>query len=483
MSSNRSLLALALVLAAALFFVPFPFGVGRGGPAPNPIVTISLASDSRVTAVWLEGPMEVRFLVNAPPNVETVARWKQSEIRFRERAEGGTEFAFPVAAVEPLEGTQERVWRLAVDPLPGRGWFRWVVDSISEEGATNLVPTKFVPRGWTASWFEPETLDSPAWSLWLPDSEPKAFVSHLQAVGMAQSWRERFRQPGRLELHAVTVAPLAGLEAQADRPFSLAVGFAADPIPSTPETTPEGEVHRANVILDEPHDPASGPLDVVVAFETGIESDLDAPPQRLDLRPRWKADASPDQTKDTNPVWLPPWVADASPGGTIRAEDDPEAIASQTIPFDLDGGDPEQGRLVFLSKEAKCATCHKVGGDGGVIGPALDRPELARHNRAWWYRQIAEPSAVIAPNVRTHVAQLADGRVLSGVVRVVDFQILTLAGNDGTIETLKRGDLAALNPSSSSTMPSGLTGALGEQRLRDLLAYLLDSAARSQPRP
>lgn len=429
--------------------------------------------------------MEVRLRVDQAPDAETVAQWRRSVIWYRERAEGGTEFAFPVAAVEPCQGTKERVWRLAVNPLPGRGWYRWMVESDPPAPAD---ATTFVAQGWTASWFGPEEYDLPMWSTWLPDFNPHVFDPHLEALGLTQAWRDRFRQPGRLELHAVTFAPLAGLAVQADRPFSLTVGFATDPILSQPDpdnTSQEqqGPIHRVQIALDEPHDPANGPRDVTLAFQTGAEpgSGSNAPLRLLVLEPRWKnKDDGPDPTK--TPLWLPPWVADASPS-TIRAEEDPEAVAAQTIPFDLNGGDPQRGRLVFWNEEAKCAVCHQVGGEGGAIGPALDRPELARFDQAWWYRQIAEPSAVIAPNVRTHVAQLADGRVLSGVVRVVDFQTLTLAGHDGTIETLNRDDLTALNASSSSTMPSGLTGALGQQRLRDLLAFLMDAARRSQSLP
>ena len=39
----------------------------------------------------------------------------------------------------------------------------------------------------------------------------------------------------------------------------------------------------------------------------------------------------------------------------------------------LTGGDPGRGRAVFFGRTAACATCHRVGDEGGRVGPDLTR--------------------------------------------------------------------------------------------------------------
>ena len=80
--------------------------------------------------------------------------------------------------------------------------------------------------------------------------------------------------------------------------------------------------------------------------------------------------------------WAPPPAPNAAPLPV------PEGI--------LKGGDPAKRALVFKSEGAKCATCHKVRGEGGDVGPDLSG--LVHRDRAWVYRQINEPSAAIHPD-------------------------------------------------------------------------------------
>src|SRR5262249_20866655 len=39
----------------------------------------------------------------------------------------------------------------------------------------------------------------------------------------------------------------------------------------------------------------------------------------------------------------------------------------------LNGGDPIRGRAVFFGKAVACAACHRVGDEGGRVGPDLTR--------------------------------------------------------------------------------------------------------------
>ena len=67
----------------------------------------------------------------------------------------------------------------------------------------------------------------------------------------------------------------------------------------------------------------------------------------------------------------------------------PAAPPLENVP-DLAGGDSRKGAAVFASNEAKCASCHKVRGQGGDVGPDLST--LVGRDRTEVYRDIFAPS-------------------------------------------------------------------------------------------
>ena len=58
--------------------------------------------------------------------------------------------------------------------------------------------------------------------------------------------------------------------------------------------------------------------------------------------------------------------------------------------------DPKRGEdLFFKSPTAACATCHMVGGKGGVIGPILDGIAV-RNDKDYIVKSLMEPNAKLA---------------------------------------------------------------------------------------
>src|SRR5262249_7545249 len=47
----------------------------------------------------------------------------------------------------------------------------------------------------------------------------------------------------------------------------------------------------------------------------------------------------------------------------------------------LTDGDAVKGRSVFFGKKVACATCHRVAGDGGTVGPDLSKIGVVRSGR------------------------------------------------------------------------------------------------------
>jgi putative heme-binding domain-containing protein len=139
--------------------------------------------------------------------------------------------------------------------------------------------------------------------------------------------------------------------------------------------------------------------------------------------------------------------------------------------------DRSQGRAVF---DRVCASCHKLYGYGGEIGP--DLTGAGRDNLDYLLENLIDPSASVSADFRMVVVAMSDGRVLNGLVRARTERTLTLQTQTEAL-VLDRREIENLQPSSLSLMPDGLLAALSESETRDLLAYLMNRAQVPLPRP
>src|SRR6267142_1580206 len=150
----------------------------------------------------------------------------------------------------------------------------------------------------------------------------------------------------------------------------------------------------------------------------------------------------------------------------------------------LAGGDYERGRALFFGDKLKCATCHRIRGEGKTIGPDLSNS--AAKDAASVLRDIKEPNASINPDYVAYNVSLKNGEELTGFVRAQNEQVLRLVGADGKESLFRHADVKELRPSSVSLMPAGLLEPLKELQIRDLLTFLLNgppARAREQIDP
>ncbi|MFO0892105.1 MAG: c-type cytochrome [Isosphaeraceae bacterium] len=137
----------------------------------------------------------------------------------------------------------------------------------------------------------------------------------------------------------------------------------------------------------------------------------------------------------------------------------------------LDGGDPARGREVFRGPKAACATCHRVGESGGLVGPDLTRIGAVRSGPDL-LESLAFPSASFAQGYEPSTGALQDGRVLQGIVANQDADSVVLREPSGTETRLRRSEIEEIGRSQVSIMPEGLIRTLDERELRDVLAFL-----------
>lgn len=138
------------------------------------------------------------------------------------------------------------------------------------------------------------------------------------------------------------------------------------------------------------------------------------------------------------------------------------------------GGDPAAGRNLFfdLKGKAQCAKCHSAGGEGGRVGPALDRI-ASRRAPEYVMESILLPSKDIAPEYEAVAVATKDGRVITGLrVNETNFNI-QLREENGRFHSFFKRDLDDVKVQKKSLMPENLAEQLTVKDLHDVFAYLM----------
>jgi putative heme-binding domain-containing protein len=147
----------------------------------------------------------------------------------------------------------------------------------------------------------------------------------------------------------------------------------------------------------------------------------------------------------------------------------------------LTGGDPERGRSLFFGTKASCSACHRVGDEGGRIGPNLAGIGDIRTRRDL-LEAVAFPSASFARNFEPYTVISKSGLAQAGVIsRTTSDAIYLTTGERNTIR-IARAEIEedGIVPASVSIMPQGLDRLLQPAELKDLLAFLSSLREQSQ---
>ncbi|NBU45714.1 MAG: heme-binding protein, partial [Betaproteobacteria bacterium] len=137
----------------------------------------------------------------------------------------------------------------------------------------------------------------------------------------------------------------------------------------------------------------------------------------------------------------------------------------------LAGGNVETGRKIFLERvEASCVRCHKVGTEGGEVGPVLDGI-AGKQSREYLLESIVAPNAKIAPGFETLLVVLKDGRSFAGVTKPGGPDELVINSPEDGVLKFKKADVAKTQKGLSA-MPDTMVQVLSKQDLRDLVEFL-----------
>lgn len=146
-------------------------------------------------------------------------------------------------------------------------------------------------------------------------------------------------------------------------------------------------------------------------------------------------------------------------------------------------GDPERGRDLFFNTEAvQCQACHRIGTEGGTLGPDLST--IGRHrDRSQLLQSILEPSREIDPQYLTRVVQTTEGQVHSGFIQSKTDQAVVLRDAQNRELHLPADRIDVLQSLPVSVMPELLLQDIAASQIADLLAYLTLAALATCEQP
>jgi putative heme-binding domain-containing protein len=138
----------------------------------------------------------------------------------------------------------------------------------------------------------------------------------------------------------------------------------------------------------------------------------------------------------------------------------------------LEGGDANEGREIFREKpEAGCIRCHRIGNEGGEIGPNLTALSQ-RAQRIAILESIVEPNLSIVPGFSNLFVKLKDGREITGIVSAESTDLMTITSPiDGKKTTFRTSDIVE-ETGLPSAMPPAFGAILGKRAIRDLVEFL-----------
>jgi putative heme-binding domain-containing protein len=137
-------------------------------------------------------------------------------------------------------------------------------------------------------------------------------------------------------------------------------------------------------------------------------------------------------------------------------------------PAERTSGNVENGARLF---GAQCASCHRVAGRGGRLGPDLSRIGVSR-SRAALIREIRTPAEWVPPTFETVTLVTKDGQRVRGAKKNEDVFSIQVMDNRERIQGYTKSTLQEVVYEKGSLMPAFPPNRLNDGDLNDLVGYL-----------
>ena len=172
--------------------------------------------------------------------------------------------------------------------------------------------------------------------------------------------------------------------------------------------------------------------------------------------------------------------AEVTKGGLLLTDNPAELQKIRELV--LTKGDPKKGKELYLNTAVlACATCHRMEGVGGSVGPDL--------TRVWdtqtvdkLLESIVQPSKEIKEGYQAYRVNTVDGQVLTGLKVSETSAEVVLRDATGRDLRVPKADVESLAASKVSLMPDDVIAQLSYDQFIDLLAFLKSRPAQESLR-
>jgi putative heme-binding domain-containing protein len=165
-------------------------------------------------------------------------------------------------------------------------------------------------------------------------------------------------------------------------------------------------------------------------------------------------------------VWLE--IPAAGLGTPLSAADRSRLL---NVAGSLAPGDPQKGYLIFKGERTSCVKCHRVGTEGGLVGPDLSTIGRSR-SKADLLEAVLYPSASFARGFAPYLIASSEGRIFTGIVLAESNTHIRLGLNVEQSVSVPIGEIEEMRAADVSIMPSDVARQLTSEELADLIAYL-----------
>jgi putative membrane-bound dehydrogenase-like protein len=131
-------------------------------------------------------------------------------------------------------------------------------------------------------------------------------------------------------------------------------------------------------------------------------------------------------------------------------------------------GAASNGQIVF---QARCAQCHRLAGQGYVLGP--DLASVRANGKEKLLAGILNPNREVAPQYSSYLVETKDGESLAGLLVNESANSVTLRMAGGAESVVARANIASMQSRGKSLMPEGLEEGLSQQDMADLLEFIV----------
>jgi putative heme-binding domain-containing protein len=179
------------------------------------------------------------------------------------------------------------------------------------------------------------------------------------------------------------------------------------------------------------------------------------------IEERLLSNISESQKKELNKI-----VADLEPVSKERQiQIDTWLVAFQTTnePLSID-----TGKIIFTNN---CSPCHAIQNKGGAIGPQLDG--VGKWGSRALTEKILDPNRNVSEAFRNYTITLKDGRVMSGLFRREEGEVIVFADASGKEFSVPKNNIAEQKISKYTLMPDHFGQVLSQDEFNALLKFLL----------